>query len=221
MEVWVANDDLLGSLSTGLEISFSTSLSWDMSYGSHTPVNEEGRAIGVWNLGGGFTSVQDFDNISPDHVFWYGVAMPGSGLPAGPTELCYSMIFDVPPEVAEAEAGICVTPYFYPAAGTWSFYDNGGSYPPDFCGQEVPSETDPVADPVCFDVKVLCGDADASGFVNITDCVYLLSFIFGGGPEPIPYISGDVDCNGSVNVADAVYVRNYIFGGPEPCAECP
>jgi hypothetical protein len=68
----------------------------------------------------------------------------------------------------------------------------------------------------------LCGDADSSGFVNITDCVYLLSYIFGGGPEPIPYISGDVDCNGFVNVSDAVYIRSYIFGGgPEPCAGCP
>jgi hypothetical protein len=67
----------------------------------------------------------------------------------------------------------------------------------------------------------LCGDADANQVVNVSDAVYLISYIFGGGPEPMPYLSGDVDCNEIVNVSDAVYLIAYIFaGGPEPCAGC-
>jgi hypothetical protein len=67
----------------------------------------------------------------------------------------------------------------------------------------------------------LCGDADANGMVNISDAVYLIAYIFSGGPAPNPIDAGDVDCNGFVNISDAVYLINYIFGGgPAPCAGC-
>ena len=64
-----------------------------------------------------------------------------------------------------------------------------------------------------------CGDADGSGSVNISDAVYLISYIFGGGPAPSPLGEGDADQNGAVNISDAVYLIAYIFaGGPAPCA---
>ncbi len=62
----------------------------------------------------------------------------------------------------------------------------------------------------------ICGDANADGTANITDAVYLINYIFGGGPEPNPYVSGDVNCDGTVNITDAVYLINYIFGGGPP-----
>jgi hypothetical protein len=63
-----------------------------------------------------------------------------------------------------------------------------------------------------------CGDADGNGVTNVSDAVYLISYIFGGGPPPDPLLSGDLDCNGIVNVSDAVYLIAYIFGGgPPPC----
>jgi hypothetical protein len=200
-----------------------------MAYGSHPPVNEEGRAIGAWNLPT-LCVEEDFDNVSPEHLFIASNCgplkndLPGSGLPAGPSELCYSLHFEVPLGEPEGDNGLCVAPYLWPPAGTWTFVDGGGGYPPDFCGRSVPSEAEPVAEPACFPVVFdwICGDADHGGFVNITDMVYLLSYIFRNGPEPIPYEAGDVDCNGFVNISDVVYVKNYIFlGGPEPCAACP
>jgi hypothetical protein len=63
-----------------------------------------------------------------------------------------------------------------------------------------------------------CGDADASGGVDIDDVVYIITYIFGGGPAPIPLASGDADCSGGVDIDDVVYVITYIFGGgPPPC----
>lgn len=63
------------------------------------------------------------------------------------------------------------------------------------------------------------GDADGSGIVNISDAVYLIAYIFGGGEPPNPSLAGDADCNGIVNISDAVYLIAYIFGGGnEPCA---
>ncbi|MCK4857351.1 MAG: carboxypeptidase regulatory-like domain-containing protein [candidate division Zixibacteria bacterium] len=68
----------------------------------------------------------------------------------------------------------------------------------------------------------LCGDADGNGMVNIADVVFLITYVFGGGPAPDPFAAGDVDCNQEVNVADIVYLIAYIFsGGPVPCADCP
>lgn len=66
-----------------------------------------------------------------------------------------------------------------------------------------------------------CGDVDASGIVNISDGVFVVSYIFGGGPAPQPISAGDVDCNELVTISDAVYLINFIFGGgPVPCAGC-
>ena len=63
-----------------------------------------------------------------------------------------------------------------------------------------------------------CGDCNADGTANITDAVYLITYIFGGGPPPNPLASGDANCDGTVNVTDAVYLIQYIFaGGPPPC----
>jgi len=68
----------------------------------------------------------------------------------------------------------------------------------------------------------ICGDADGSEEVDIDDVVYLIAYIFSGGPAPDPLESGDADCSGEVDIDDVVYVITYIFSsGLEPCAGCP
>jgi uncharacterized Ntn-hydrolase superfamily protein len=65
----------------------------------------------------------------------------------------------------------------------------------------------------------LPGDADGSGAIDISDAVWLIAYIFSGGPAPSPLIAGDGNCDGSVDISDAVYLIAYIFaGGPAPCA---
>lgn len=84
----------------------------------------------------------------------------------------------------------------------------------------TPSLTIIVVDPE--EPPYICGDADGNEIVNISDAVYLIAYIFGGGPAPDPLIAGDADCNGIVNISDAVYLIAYIFGGgPAPCEGCP
>ncbi len=66
-----------------------------------------------------------------------------------------------------------------------------------------------------------CGDANGSGLVNISDVVFLINYVFTGGPLPDPIVVGDVNCNSIVNISDAVYLINYIFADDlEPCAAC-
>lgn len=69
-----------------------------------------------------------------------------------------------------------------------------------------------------------CGDADASGSVDISDVVYIIAYIFGGGLAPGPCGTptglGDADGSGSVDISDAVYLITYIFSsGSAP--HCP
>ncbi len=67
----------------------------------------------------------------------------------------------------------------------------------------------------------ICGDANGSGAISISDVVYLINYIFAGGSAPSPLAAGDSNCSGAVNISDAVYLVNYIFsGGAAPCSTC-
>jgi len=83
-----------------------------------------------------------------------------------------------------------------------------------FCGWNI----DNVRVVSMFCQTWICGDCDASGDVDIDDVVYLITYIFSGGPAPDPEIAGDADCSGAVDIDDVVYLIQYIFsGGPAPC----
>lgn len=67
----------------------------------------------------------------------------------------------------------------------------------------------------------MCGDANGDETINIADAVYIIDYVFRGGPPPDPLCVGDANGDGSVNVADAVHLINYIFkGGPAPVEDC-
>lgn len=64
----------------------------------------------------------------------------------------------------------------------------------------------------------MCGDANGDQTLNVGDAVYLVDYIFRGGPAPDPLEAGDPNVDLSVNVGDAVYLIGHIFkGGPPPC----
>jgi serine protease AprX len=63
------------------------------------------------------------------------------------------------------------------------------------------------------------GDVNRSGSVTISDVVYLINYLFKGGPPPYLYYRGDTNCDQSVTVEDVVYLVAYLFkGGPLPCS---
>jgi hypothetical protein len=65
------------------------------------------------------------------------------------------------------------------------------------------------------------GDANTDAAVDISDAVYLISYIFSGGPAPNPLLSGDANCDSTVDISDVVYLISYIFsGGAAPCEGC-
>ena len=63
------------------------------------------------------------------------------------------------------------------------------------------------------------GDADDSGVVNLTDGIFILSWLFRGGGSPTCQDSSDADDNGAINLTDAIFLLVHLFRtGPAPPA---
>ncbi len=113
-----------------------------------------------------------------------------------------------------APTGACCTPELTCIDDVTNAYcqSQGGSYQGD--GSNCATVTCDVCD--CRP-----GDANDDGVANVGDVVYIIAYVFKGGPAPQPYelCSGDpnADCGGGVG--DAVYLIGYVFkGGPPPCS---
>jgi hypothetical protein len=83
-------------------------------------------------------------------------------------------------------------------------------------------------DTVFYNVpQYLHGDVNRDGKKTVSDVVFLINYLFKGGPAPVPLDLGD--CNfceqnppvqpGNPTVADVVYLVNYLFkAGLPPCS---
>jgi len=67
------------------------------------------------------------------------------------------------------------------------------------------------------------GDANFDADVNISDAIFILSFLFLGGPAPLCEDAADADDSGLLDITDAVRILNALFLGnaslPEPSPE--
>jgi len=107
-----------------------------------------------------------------------------------------------------------------PGYWVWNFHD-----------QNVPEEFEPMTaqwngtSPIHTEVEYCVhispwdyrGDANNDGIVDVGDVVYLIAFLYRGGPVPVPMSVGDVNCDGIVDVGDVVFLINYLYrNGPVP-----
>lgn len=99
--------------------------------------------------------------------------------------------------------------------GTYTY----GVYPDSFYVYSAEATNSPQKLYVNMLVWRYHGDANWDNHINISDAIYIVGYIFRGGPLPQPhFITGDVNCDGFVTINDAVYLVNYLFlGGDEPC----
>jgi hypothetical protein len=117
---------------------------------------------------------------------------------------------------AESSGGIClpvIKPYSYLAhigklpAGTYTVEatDEWGSAKTSF--EVVPQG------------KTVPGDTNSDAKVDISDAIFLLRALFGGGPAPACAGLADVNGDAKLNIADAVWILGYLFAsGPAPVA---
>ncbi len=66
-----------------------------------------------------------------------------------------------------------------------------------------------------------CGNADGSSdqVVDISDLIYLVEYMFSGGPVPDPVETGDVNCDAVVDISDVIAMVDFQFAGGAPI--CP
>jgi hypothetical protein len=67
----------------------------------------------------------------------------------------------------------------------------------------------------------VCGDIDGSGGgPDISDLVYLVDYMFTGGPPPPIIDAANINGFGDIDISDLVYIVDYMFtDGPPPT--CP
>jgi hypothetical protein len=64
----------------------------------------------------------------------------------------------------------------------------------------------------------MSGDANNDAVVNVGDAIYIINYVFKGGPAPVSRKEADCNCDAAVNIGDAIMIVNYVFkGGPPPC----
>jgi hypothetical protein len=73
----------------------------------------------------------------------------------------------------------------------------------------------------CCNHDGLRGDANLDWSLNVADVVYLVDYLFFGGPAPPCFEEGDVNGDGAINVADVVHLVDYLFFNGDPPAPCP
>jgi len=209
IDIQVFNDEALGAFSLGFQwtgyynsISFSSAkLNPALSSLGFIPlVNTQSLAnniigLGAINLGIGY--------IAPS---------------SSPTTL-YTVYFRFNSGATADRIDIDST--FFPPYGPFVLArQSGGELCPEYtdCGS-----TDIILGPpeLSCEGPYPCGDVDQSKQLNIGDGVYMINYIFGGGPPPDDGSGGDLDCSGRHDLTDVVFLINYIFaGGQKPCLGC-
>ena len=60
------------------------------------------------------------------------------------------------------------------------------------------------------------GDMDHSHGLDISDLIYMVEYMFGGGPAMSPMCLGDFDVSCTCDISDLIYLVDYMFGdGPD------
>jgi hypothetical protein len=131
------------------------------------------------------------------------------------TSLCFLLLFLSAPVLAADHHQVG-------AAGS-GFGSSGKHHLQSVVGQNMSGRSGPLVTGFLSTITrygFVAGDVNSSGDIDISDVVFLISYIFGTGPAPIPLERGDVDCNKGVDISDAVFLVAYIFAGgsaPRPC----
>lgn len=61
------------------------------------------------------------------------------------------------------------------------------------------------------------GDVNGDDVIDLGDVLYLISYLYKGGPAPYPLWTGDCDCDEIIDLGDVLYLISYLYkGGPTP-----
>jgi hypothetical protein len=64
-------------------------------------------------------------------------------------------------------------------------------------------------------------DYDGGDAIDISDLVFLVDYMFSGGPPSPCFEEADMDASGGIDISDLVWLVDYMFSGGPPPVECP
>jgi hypothetical protein len=144
---------------------------------------------------------------SPDSLGIRGVAKT-AGMPTGESEHMISIHF-TPRMPTYGMVTLWIDTAHVSPTGGLTFYD--WAWTPTVPGYSSPGQ---------WPIAIVCGDANGDGKITVGDGIFIINYIFRGGPAPVPVQAANANCDANLNSGDAVYIVNFIFrGGPPPC--CP
>jgi hypothetical protein len=186
----VVNDETLSGVALSFNIDGNATLVWDSESG--LMLTERGHSnFSIWDT-----------RLPPDSVNFnfYGYEV-GSPLSIGNEAVCCPIFT---PQSA-GSATFSLTSWLNTSPSMLVTRDNSAAILPVLYGGNITV------------LPYLTGDPNHNGVIDVSDVVYLINYLFKGGPEPDPLESGDANCDGQVTVSDVVYLINYLFkGGPAP-----
>jgi len=165
------------------------------------------------------------DGVGADTVGFGGVGTgipPSVGVPGGfdDTALCITI---GPIDSIHTGRTICLDSSWYPPTGVWKW--DGGSG----VGFRYPTWDGPHCYTVGYSACCMPPiggnvDFDPGDAIDIADLVWLVDFMFTGGPTPPCMEEADIDGSGlglPIDISDLVYLVDYMFNGGPPPAVCP
>jgi hypothetical protein len=63
---------------------------------------------------------------------------------------------------------------------------------------------------------LMIGDVDGNNHINILDIVYLVNYLYKGGPRPACFAEADINCDCVLNIKDIPQFILYLYYGLQP-----
>ena len=112
--------------------------------------------------------------------------------------------------------------------------DKGLCIPAEICDNVIDDDRDGAADcddTACADAdvcvvpagpRIVRGDSNSDGSINLTDGVTPLLYLFSGGDAPACMDSADANDTGAIEITDAIIIFGWLFtGGNAPAPPGP
>ncbi|MFN0057773.1 MAG: hypothetical protein ACKVX7_04885 [Planctomycetota bacterium] len=185
-------------------------------------------------------------SLSYDETMLTSVGVNAAGIAAGaeffqlqpglaPGELAFQLIVDTVPlmgaflapgiEQLVATLDWSVSPSALPGSASALSFNNGFGSPPLNNVMIVSgSPVTPGLDSGTFGIleAFVRSDCNADTTIDIADGIYLMNYLFAGGPDPTCDDACDSNDDAQIDVSDAIYVWNYaLLAGPAPLAPFP
>lgn len=65
------------------------------------------------------------------------------------------------------------------------------------------------------------GDVNGDGIIDVSDAVFIINYLFQGGPPSNPPSAGDINGDCFTGLSDLIWLLNYLYkGGPPPQIRC-